>query len=207
MRGWRRRVGAVVPLAIPLLFLLRPLPAPGQIPLTPPVNTSPLAPIGPPSANPPPAAAPEAPAAPQTVPQTGPLAIPQAVPPAVPPAAAPAPAPGSPEAAQPAAPEPVEKSVWLPRHTAELQILDKVDATHEVRDVAVGSSLKVAGITIAVEACLVRPANEQRDAAAYVDITDANPAIEPWKGWLLAAEPGASVFEHPIYDVRVTGCL
>ncbi len=199
MRGWRRRAGAVVPLAIPLLFLLRPLPAPGQIPLTPPVNTSPLAPIGPPSANPPPAAAPEAPAAPQTVPQ--------AVPPAVPPAAAPAPAPGSPEAAQPAAPEPVEKSVWLPRHTAELQILDKVDATHEVRDVAVGSSLKVAGITIAVEACLVRPANEQRDAAAYVDITDANPAIEPWKGWLLAAEPGASVFEHPIYDVRVTGCL
>lgn len=102
--------------------------------------------------------------------------------------------------------KPAPEPAWLPRHSAELQILDKVDATHETLDVAVGSSAKVGDLTIAVEACLVRPPDRERDAAAYVDITDRNPAIRPFRGWLLAAEPAASTFEHPIYDVRVTGC-
>ncbi len=122
-----------------------------------------------------------------------------------------APAPGTPPAAPPAAqpaapPAAPPGPAWLPRHGADLQILDKEDATHETRRVAVGASVKVAGLTIAVEACLVRPAGHARDAAAYVEITDRNPAIQPFKGWLLAAEPAASVFEHPLYDVRVSGC-
>ncbi len=107
---------------------------------------------------------------------------------------------GQPESSAPSGP------AWLSRHNAELQILDKVDATHETRAVPVGSSIKIDGLTIAVGACLVRPPDQERDAAAYVDITDSNPAIQPFRGWLLAAEPGAAVFEHPIYDVRVTGC-
>ncbi len=94
----------------------------------------------------------------------------------------------------------------MPRHTAELQILDKVDATHETRDVAVGASVTVGEITIAVASCLVRPPDQERDAAVYINVTDKNPAIAPFHGWLLAAEPSVSVFEHPIYDVRVTGC-
>ncbi|HUC18958.1 MAG TPA: DUF2155 domain-containing protein [Acetobacteraceae bacterium] len=87
-----------------------------------------------------------------------------------------------------------------------MQILDKVDATHQTRDVAVGTSVTIGEITIAVASCLVRPPDQERDAAAYVNITDKNPAIAPFHGWLLAAEPSVSVFEHPIYDVRVIGC-
>lgn len=106
----------------------------------------------------------------------------------------------------PVAPAVPPKPAWLPRHVAELQILDKIGATHETRDVAVGSSVTVGTITIKVEACDVRPPDQERDAAAYVDITDRNPDIPAFQGWLLAAEPGASVFEHPIYDVHVIGC-
>ncbi|HWA81763.1 MAG TPA: DUF2155 domain-containing protein [Acetobacteraceae bacterium] len=119
---------------------------------------------------------------------------------------APSPAPGQAVPAPASPPAPPAGPQWLPRHTAELQILDKVDATHETRDVAVGASVTVGEITIAVAACLVRPPDQQRDAAAYVNITDKNSATAPFHGWLLAAEPSVSVFEHPIYDVRVTGC-
>jgi hypothetical protein len=128
---------------------------------------------------------------------------------------APAPLPGTPAPAAPApnvqqlppaAPAPPPEPAWLPRHVAELQILDKIGATHQTRDVAVGSSATVGTLTVKVEACYVRPPDQERDAAAYVEITDRNPDVPAFQGWLLAAEPGASVFEHPIYDVHVTGC-
>jgi hypothetical protein len=85
-------------------------------------------------------------------------------------------------------------------------VLDKVDATHTDLTIAVGASAKVGTLTIVVKACLVRPPDRKSDAASYLDITDKNAAVPAFHGWLLAAEPGASVFEHPIYDVRVTGC-
>jgi hypothetical protein len=113
---------------------------------------------------------------------------------------------GAPAPAPPAKPPPPPEPAWLPRRSAELQILDKVDATHETLNVAVGSSVKVGDLTIAVKACLVRPPDRERDAAAYVGITGRDPAVRPFRGWLLAAEPAVSTFEHPIYDVRVTGC-
>ena len=129
--------------------------------------------------------------------------------------AAPAPQPGQPAPAQPTpAPgqptpvpaQPAPEPAWLPCKVVELSVLDKVDATHTDLSVAVGSPVTVATLVITVRAGLVRPPNQPRDTAAYVDITDKNPAIAAFHGWLLAAEPGASVFEHPIYDVRVTGC-
>jgi hypothetical protein len=89
---------------------------------------------------------------------------------------------------------------------AELQVLDKIDATHTELAVAVGASATIGTLTIAVKACLVRPPDRKSDSAAYVDITDKNSAVPAFHGWLLAAEPGTSVLEHPIYDVRVTGC-
>ena len=129
----------------------------------------------------------------------GPVSAQNAAPP---PAATPAPGAAP---APPADPPPPPEPAWLPRHSPELQIFDKVDATHETLDVAVGASAKVGDLTIAVQACVVRPPDRERDAAAYVDITTASgdPAVP---GWLLAAEPAASTFEHPLYDVRVTGC-
>jgi hypothetical protein len=176
-----RRAGALATLFLPML-----LGFPGGLraqPAVPPPGPVTISPLGPPG----------------TEPQTPPQVVPT-------PSPAPTPAPSTQPAAPPAAAAIPAGPAWLPRQSAELQILDKVDATHETRDVKVGGSVKVAELTISVEACLVRPPDRERDAAAYVDITDSNPAIQPFKGWLLAAEPAASVFEHPLYDVRVTGC-
>lgn len=126
--------------------------------------------------------------------------------PAAPVQAAPTPAPGLPTVGITPAPAPPPPPAWLPRHTAVLQIVEKVDATHRSLTVPVGSTTKIGTLAIAVKACVVRPPGQERDAAAYLDIVGKDKAAPLFQGWILAAEPAVSVFQDPIYDIRVTGC-
>ncbi|MGH7122460.1 MAG: DUF2155 domain-containing protein [Acetobacteraceae bacterium] len=144
-------------------------------------------------------AQPAQPAQPTEAAPAAPAPVPVApAPPAAPPGGGAAPA----EPPQPAAPPPA----WLPRQTAELQIVEKVNATYRTLDVAVGKTAKVDRLAIAVKACVVRPPGQQRDAAAYLDITGKSAQSPSFQGWMLAAEPAVSLFKDPLYDVRVIGC-
>ena len=124
----------------------------------------------------------------------------QPAPPAPIPAPAPVPIP-APSAIQPA---------WVARATAELQILDKVNARATVQSVAVGGNIRVGPLTIAVQVCSARPPDQAPDAAAYLLVTEtgAGTGAEKilFRGWMFAANPMISIFEHPIYDMRVVNC-
>lgn len=108
---------------------------------------------------------------------------------------------------------------WLPRGTAELIGLDKVDARVTHLTVPVGQSVTYGSLSITVRSCVVRPPGMPPDAAAFVEITDnrkngsgaatasATTGGRPdFTGWLLEAEPYASIFQHPVYDIRLAGC-
>jgi hypothetical protein len=97
-------------------------------------------------------------------------------------------------------------NVWLPAGTVKLQALDKVNAQSSVLTIKVGQSATFGSLTIAAKACVVRPTDQPADAAAYLAITDSHPDSPGFDGWMLAAEPSLSMMEHPIYDLRVTGC-
>jgi len=97
-------------------------------------------------------------------------------------------------------------NAWLPAGSARLQALDKVNAQATALTVKVGQTANFGSLTIAVKACVVRPPDQPADAAAYLDVTDRNPDSPPFNGWLLSHEPSASMMEHPIYDIRVSGC-
>jgi hypothetical protein len=111
------------------------------------------------------------------------------------------PAPPSPPV--PAAPQP---RLWLTRGTAVLQALDKVNAQTASLTVPVGQSATYGSLTIAVKGCVVRPADQPQDAAAFLDITDSRPEQPGFSGWVLRSAPSISMLQHPIYDVRVVGC-
>ncbi|MCL2430661.1 MAG: DUF2155 domain-containing protein, partial [Alphaproteobacteria bacterium] len=96
---------------------------------------------------------------------------------------------------------------WLPQGGAEVQVLDKVNARSERFTVRGGGSVRYGSITITIEACEVRPPNRPGEAAAYLVITDSHPASRGFRGWMLRDIPSASMMEHPIYDVRVLGCV
>jgi len=112
-----------------------------------------------------------------------------------------APTPG----AQPA-PAPAPPADWLPRSTATLEALDKVDATHQTLTIPVGGTASYGALSIAVRACLVRPPNQPADSAAFLVIQDPHPGAPGFSGWMFASAPEVSMLEHPIYDVRVLGC-
>jgi hypothetical protein len=150
-----------------------------------PVTAAPLPPLGGPSA-------------PSAPPPTGsPQAAPQA---AAPPAGTPPP----PTTAY--TPAPATPQTWLPRGTAEVQALDKVNARNAVLDVKVGETAKFGSLTIAVQACVVTPPDQPQDAAAFLVITDSHAGQPGFSGWMVADAPSVSMLQNPIYDVRVTGC-
>jgi hypothetical protein len=96
---------------------------------------------------------------------------------------------------------------WLPRSAAALVLLDKISARPVSLQVRVGQPANAGSLTIVVRACLVRPPDRPADAAAFVDVTDAHPGEPGFHGWMLSGEPSVSMLQHPIYDLRLTGCI
>ena len=110
-------------------------------------------------------------------------------------------APAKPDAAPPSTPD-----TWLPRDTADLIVLDKVNAKSTPLTLKVGQAADNQSLSIALRACVARPPDLPKDSAAYFDITDSRPGAPGFHGWILADEPSVSMFQHPIYDVRLVAC-
>jgi hypothetical protein len=113
------------------------------------------------------------------------------------------PAPAQPAA--PAAPQPMQLT-WVPQGTAQLQVLDKVNAQNALLTVKVGQEAQFGSLSIQVQACDIHPPDQPQDSAAYVTITDSHADAPGFRGWMLANNPSLSMLQHPIYDVRVIGC-
>jgi hypothetical protein len=95
---------------------------------------------------------------------------------------------------------------WLPQGTARVQALDKVNARGTMLAIKVGQTAVFGSLTIAVSACVVRPADQAADAAAFLTVTDKTPDAPGFAGWMLRSDPSLSMLAHPIYDLRVVGC-
>jgi len=111
----------------------------------------------------------------------------------------------TPQDTAPSPPQPIQLT-WQPQGSAQVQVLDKVNAQSAVLDVKVGQQGKFGSLTIQVQACKNHPADQARDSAAYLTITDSHADVPGFQGWRLANEPSASMLQSPIYDVRVVGC-
>jgi hypothetical protein len=113
----------------------------------------------------------------------------------------------APPGVSPAIPATVERpNVWVPAEAVKLQALDKVNAQTSDLTIRVGQSATFGSLTITVKSCMVRPSDQPADAAAYLDVTDSHQDAPGFDGWLLRDEPSVSMMQHPIYDLRVTGC-
>jgi len=97
-------------------------------------------------------------------------------------------------------------SSWLPANVVKLQALDKVNAQTAALTIKVGGSATFGSLTITARACVVRPTDQPADAAAFLAVTDSHADSPGFNGWMLQDEPSVSMMEHPIYDLRVTGC-
>ncbi len=118
-----------------------------------------------------------------------------------PPGTQPQAGPGQQPPAEPPPPNP-----WVPRQQAVIQVLDKPDAQSKTLTIKVGELATYRSLTVAVQACLVRPPDVPQNATAFLVITDKHPDQPGFKGWMFANDPSLNMLQNPIYDVRVKGC-
>lgn len=160
--------------------------------------------------------------APATTPAAGTQAAPEAGQPAGGSPAAPVP----PDTAS-STPPPVPNN-WVPEHTAELGILDKVDGGANTVTIPVGGQATAGDLQISVLACVARPPDEVPDDAVFVAIQPANSASAPagaatpgaaapsgdgggpsgplFRGWMVRSIPGAAVVGDASETLRVVNC-
>lgn len=117
--------------------------------------------------------------------------------------------PAAPGAQQPPTPEQPAPPAnpWLPQGGAVLQALDKVNAQTSTLTVKAGQTVKYGSLSITVERCVIRPPDKPQDAAADLTITDSHSDQPGFEGWMLKSAPSLSMLQHPIYDIRVIGCV
>jgi hypothetical protein len=97
--------------------------------------------------------------------------------------------------------------VWQPRQGATIQALDKINARHAVLTLRPGVPVTFQTLTIMLKACVVRPPDQPADAAAFVSVADRAGADQAFNGWLIRSIPSVSMLQHPMFDLRVMGCL
>ncbi len=114
-------------------------------------------------------------------------------------ASAPTPAPASAPAESPA-------DAWVARSSADIQVLDKVNAHATTLTLKIGQAADNASLSITLRACQTRPSDQPADSTAYLDIDDHRPGAPGFHGWMFAKEPSLSMLENPIYDVRLVDC-
>lgn len=97
-------------------------------------------------------------------------------------------------------------NIWYSQPKAEIRVLNKLESSVTILTIPVGGSAQYKTLTIAVKNCVVRPTTASPDSAAFVTVTDSKISTNPFSAWIFVAEPGASVFEHPLYNVSLSGC-
>ena len=147
--------------------------------------------------------------------QAQPMPAPQLHPgqflPAVPPppgstTAAPLPAPATtPGIAPVPAPIAPVQGAWIVQGTVELHGVDKVMARTTALTARVGETLRFGPLSVVARSCVVRPPDRAPDAAAFLEISEADrPAL--FRGWMIASQPQLGLVEHPTHDIRLIGC-
>ena len=97
-------------------------------------------------------------------------------------------------------------NTWVTRTSADIQVLDKVNAHATTLTLKVGQAADNASLSISLRACQVRPPDLPQDSTAFLDIADHRPGAPGFHGWMFAKEPSLSMLENPIYDVRLVAC-
>ncbi len=95
---------------------------------------------------------------------------------------------------------------WQAGHMAHVQVLDKVNGQATLLAIGVGDTGHYRTLSLTVRACYARPPDQAPDATALIVARRTGAATPIFAGWLLAAEPTASMVSDPVYDLRVTAC-
>ena len=102
-----------------------------------------------------------------------------------------------------------EKDVMEKRYT-KIKILDKISSKNVSLKLINGENFKYADLQIKSIKCKHSEFDDDPEITAYVQVKDLsnkkNDEVYVFNGWMFSSSPSINPFDHPVYDIWLTGC-
>ena len=102
-----------------------------------------------------------------------------------------------------------EKDEMEKRYT-KIKILDKISSKNVSLKLVNGENFKYADLQIKSIKCKHSEFDDDPEITAYVQVKDLsnkkNDEVYVFNGWMFSSSPSINPFDHPVYDIWLTGC-
>ena len=102
-----------------------------------------------------------------------------------------------------------DKDKTIKKYT-KIKILDKISSKNISVKLINGESFKYSDLQIKSIKCKHSEFDDDPEIIAYVQVRDLsnkkNNEVYVFNGWLFSSSPSINPFDHPVYDIWLTGC-
>ena len=92
----------------------------------------------------------------------------------------------------------------------EIKILDKISSKNVSLKLTNGENFKYSDLQIKSIKCKHSEFDDDPEIIAYVQVRDLsnkkNDEVYVFNGWMFSSSPSINPFDHPVYDIWLTGC-
>ena len=104
----------------------------------------------------------------------------------------------------------IEKSELLEGKFVDIKILDKVSSKNKLLKIEIGKEKKFKDLLIKALRCKNSEFDDNPEITAYLQVKDQNnennDEVFVFNGWTFSSSPTLRPFDHPVYDLWLTGC-
>ena len=102
-----------------------------------------------------------------------------------------------------------EKDVIKKKYT-KIKILDKISSKNISLKLINGENFEYSDLLIKSIKCKHSEFDDDPEITAYVQVIDLNnkkkDEVFVFNGWMFSSSPSINPFDHPVYDIWLTGC-
>ena len=102
-----------------------------------------------------------------------------------------------------------DKDEIIKKYT-KIKILDKISSKNISVNLINGENFKYSDLQIKSIKCKHSEFDDDPEIIAYVQVRDLsnkkNDEVYVFNGWMFSSSPSINPFDHPVYDIWLTGC-
>ncbi len=102
-----------------------------------------------------------------------------------------------------------DKEKTVEKYT-KIKILDKISSKNISVNLINGENFKYSDLQIKSIKCKHSEFDDDPEIIAYVQVRDLsnkkNDEVYVFNGWMFSSSPSINPFDHPVYDIWLTGC-
>jgi hypothetical protein len=92
----------------------------------------------------------------------------------------------------------------------DIKILDKISSKNELVTLSIGEEIIYKDLAIKSMKCTNSEFDDNPEIKAYMQVRDLtinnNDKVFIFNGWMFSSSPSIAPFDHPVYDIWLTGC-